>query len=38
MTLSTTALTHSDAPKLAAALQRAEARIHALEQENNALR
>ena len=38
MTLSTTALAHADAPKLAVALQRAQARIHALEQENNALR
>ncbi len=38
MTLSTTALGQYDAPRLAAALQRAEARIHALEQENNALR
>src|SRR5215470_4039305 len=38
MTLSTTALAHYDAPKLAAALERAEARIRELEQENNALR
>src|SRR5260221_8720358 len=38
MTLSTNALGHEDALKLAAALQRAQARIDALEQENNALR
>jgi hypothetical protein len=41
MLLSTTTLTtraHDDAPKLAAALQRAQARIRELEQENNALR
>ena len=37
MTLSTTALAQDDAPKLAAALQRAEARIRQLEQENSAL-
>jgi hypothetical protein len=37
MTLSTTALAHYDAPKLAAALQRAKARIQELEKENNAL-
>ncbi|HKF37503.1 MAG TPA: hypothetical protein VKB35_11440 [Ktedonobacteraceae bacterium] len=38
MVLSTTALAHDDAPRLAAALQRAQARIRELEQENNALR
>src|SRR5215472_8491449 len=37
MMLSTTALAPGDAPKLAAALQRAEIRIRQLEQENNAL-
>jgi transcription initiation factor TFIIIB Brf1 subunit/transcription initiation factor TFIIB len=37
MTLSTTALAHDDAPKLAAALQRAKIRIQELEQENSAL-
>lgn len=38
MTLSTTALAQYDAPKLAVALERAEARIRQLEQENSALR
>jgi hypothetical protein len=38
MLLSTTTRAHDDAPKLAAALQRAEARIRELEQENSALR
>jgi hypothetical protein len=38
MTLSTTALAHYDPSQLAAALQRAEARIRQLEQENSALR
>jgi hypothetical protein len=37
MTLSSTALAHYDAPKLAAALERAEIRIQELEQENSAL-
>ena len=37
MTLSTAALAHYDAPKLAAALERAQARIQELEQENSAL-
>jgi len=38
MLLSTSTRTHDDAPRLAAALQRAQARIRELEQENNALR
>ena len=37
MTLSTTALAQYDAPRLAAALQRAQERIQELEQENSAL-
>jgi hypothetical protein len=37
MTLSTNALDQHDAPKLAAALERANQRIHVLEQENHAL-
>jgi hypothetical protein len=37
MTLSTTALAHYDAPKLAVALERAEIRIQELEKENSAL-
>ena len=38
MLLSTTTRAHDDAPKLATALQRAEARIRELEHENSALR
>jgi hypothetical protein len=37
MTLSTKTLAQHDAPKLAAALERAQARIRELEQENSAL-
>src|SRR5512135_1234099 len=37
MTLSTAALSQDDAPRLIAALQRAQDRIHQLEQENSAL-